>query len=257
MAFQFHFERLEIKYLVDEATAQAIARAIAPYCDPDPYNGRTGRGYTISSLYFDSPDLAFFRAKERSDHDRLKLRARVYDATGPVHLEIKRKRGDVVWKQRAAVPRASWVESAQGFSPEPLPDPKQEAALQRFAALFAQFCAEPKLMVEYEREAYASRTGEYARITFDRHIRAHPTERFVLDDPSATRVPLATGMLPNGDAGVVLELKAEQFIPAWMGDLITRFNLSRVGYSKYNTGMRAHLDSIWVRDPWLWGTLYA
>src|SRR5690606_22665888 len=148
---------------------------IEPYCEPDRYNGRVGRGYRISSLYFDSPDLAFFRAKERSHHDRVKLRARVYDDVGPVNLEIKRKRGDVVWKQRAAVPRECWVDSAQGFSPRPLDHAKQEAALQRFANLFTQFACEPKLMVEYEREAYASRTGEYARVTFDRHIRAYAT----------------------------------------------------------------------------------
>jgi hypothetical protein len=253
MAFQVQFERLELKYLVDEATAQDIARAVELHCDPDDHNGLHGRGYPISSLYFDGPDLVFFRAKEHGHHDRFKLRARTYGHGGPVNLEIKRKRGDVVWKQRAAVAPEHWIDAANGFAPAKLKDARQDEALERFATLLVQYSAEPKLMVEYAREAYAARTGEYARVTFDRHVQSYATEEWKLDDPCAARTPLATGI--NG--AVILELKAEQFMPLWMADLIRSFELSRVGFSKYNTGMRAHIDSIWVRDPLLWETQYA
>jgi hypothetical protein len=254
MSFQVQFERLELKYLIDEPTALAIARAIAPHCTADPYNGRAGRGYHISSLYFDSPDLAFFRAKERSHHDRVKLRARIYDDVGPVNLEVKRKRGDVVWKQRAAVPREGWIDAARGFSATPARDRRQAEALERFARLFAEYCVEPRLMVEYEREAYASVTGEYARVTFDRHVRSYATDEYSLAEPKAHRTTMNTGVVAGLEAGVILELKAEQFMPPWMEDLIRGHELSRVGYSKYNTGMRQHLDSIWVRDRLLWET---
>ncbi len=257
MAFQVQFERLELKYLVDEATARAVARAVEAHCDPDPYNGDDGQGYPIFSLYFDSPDLAFFRAKENGHHDRFKLRARTYGPTGAVNLEVKRKRGDVVWKQRAAVPREHWKDAAAGFCPVPMANPRQEEALERFATLMAQYAAEPKLMVEYHREAYAARTGEYARVTFDRHVQVYATEEWQLQDPHAARIPLETGITEKLGAGVILEIKAEQFIPFWMGELIRSFELHRVGYSKYNTGMRAHLDTVWVRDPLLWRTQYA
>jgi hypothetical protein len=253
MAFQVQFERLELKYLVDEATAQDIARAVELHCEPDAHNGLTGRGYPISSLYFDSPNLAFFRAKEHGHHDRFKLRARTYGRGGLVNLETKRKRGDVVWKQRAAVRPEHWVDAANGFCPVRLKDARQEEALERFATLFAQYSCEPKLMVEYQREAWAARTGEYARVTFDRHVQSYPTDDFELDDGKSVRTPLFTGI----GAGVILELKAEQFIPPWMADLIRSFELSRVGYSKYNSGMRAHLDSVFVRDAMLWETHHA
>jgi hypothetical protein len=256
MVFQVQFERLELKYLVDEATALAIVRAIEPHCAPDAYNGSSGRGYPIASLYFDSTDLAFFRAKEHGHHDRFKLRARTYGPTGNVNLEVKRKRGDVVWKQRAGVPRECWIDAANGFSPVAMKDARQEEALERFATLLTQYQAEPKLMVEYEREAYASRTGEYARVTFDRHVQVYATDEWLLNEPTA-RIPVRTGIVANQEAGVILELKAEQFIPMWMGDIIRSFELNRVGFSKYNTGMRAHLDTIWVRDPLLWETQYA
>jgi hypothetical protein len=177
MAYQDLFERLELKYLIDEVTAAAIRRAIAPHCEPDLFNGTVGRGYSIRSLYLDSPGLVCFRAKERGDHDRFKLRARTYDAYGQVHLEIKRKRGDVVWKERAAVPRESWAEAAQGWR---APHTKNPRALERFARLTAELGAEPRMMVDYEREAYASHHDGYARVTFDRHVMAGAA------DPAAT-----------------------------------------------------------------------
>jgi hypothetical protein len=257
MGFQVQFERLELKYAISEAMAQAIARAIEPHCEADSHNGRSGRGYPISSLYFDSHDLAFFRAKERSHHDRFKLRARTYQVGGQVNLEIKRKRGDVVWKQRAAVSPDHWIDAAKGFAPGPLKDKRQDEALERFACMLAQYGAEPKLVVEYDREAYAARTGEYARVTFDRHVRVHATEQWCLHDPHTPRIALNTGTTDCLGGGVILELKAEQFMPPWMADVIRSFELLRVGFSKYNTGMRAELDSIFVRDPLLWETHYA
>src|SRR5687767_15620890 len=44
----------------------------------------------------------------------------IYQPGGTVNLEIKRKRGDVVWKQRAAVSPEHWVDAANGFVPAPL-----------------------------------------------------------------------------------------------------------------------------------------
>src|SRR3954447_17467769 len=169
MAYQNLFERLELKYMVDEATAVSIRAALLPYCQPDKFNRGVGLGYTIRSLYLDSATLACFRAKERSDHDRLKLRARVYDEYGAVHLEIKRKRGDVVWKERASVPRDQWAEAAQGWGGV---DGRHGAAQDRFARLVAELGAEPKVLIDYEREAFASWADSYARVTFDRRITA-------------------------------------------------------------------------------------
>ncbi len=250
MLYQAQFERLELKYLVDESIAAQIRSAIAPFCEPDPYNGSFGRGYYIGSLYFDSPDLAFYRAKERRDQDRLKLRARVYDDTGHVSLEIKRKRGDVVWKQRALVTREGFMDAAQGFGRTVSGSARQEEVLERFAHTFAQFGAEPKLMVEYEREAYASQMDAYARVTFDRAITAYATDRWSFAEHGEQATALETRLQEHTAASpMILELKSELFMPTWMTNLIRDFELMRVGYSKYNTAVRATLGSLWVGDP--------
>ncbi len=249
MLYQAQFERLELKYLVDEHTAAQVRSAIAPFCEPDPYNGTRGSGYYIGSLYFDSPDLAFYRAKERRDQDRLKLRARVYDQTGDVSLEIKRKRGDVVWKQRVRVPRASWAEAAQGFGHSSAGTRWQEDVLERFAHTFAQFGAEPKVMVEYEREAYASELDAYARVTFDRNVTAYPSEAWTFQPDRDAPRALDTRVDRDLSSPIILELKSELMMPAWMVSLIHDFELMRVGYSKYNTAVRATLGELWLGDP--------
>ena len=74
---QLNFERLELKFLIDEVTADRVRRAIASVCSPDRHGStqrRTGSyGYVINSLYLDSHGLAFHEAKERGDPDRVKL----------------------------------------------------------------------------------------------------------------------------------------------------------------------------------------
>jgi len=248
---QVEFERLELKYLVDEGTAEGIRRAVGPYCVPDAHNGRQGHGYWISSLYFDSPRLAFFHAKERSDHDRVKLRARIYDPAGDVHLEIKRKKGDVVTKKRVIVAKDAWVDAVRGFGEPLVQQPSQERILSSFCQIAAQYGVEPRVVVEYEREAYISCTGEYARVSFDRRVAAFATRDHSFDgDRWALRaVPMTDD--PASSAGVLVELKCETLMPPWILDIVRSFQLRRVGHSKYNRAIRLELARERASDPWL------
>jgi hypothetical protein len=250
MAVQVEFERLELKYLLDEATAESVRRAILPFCVPDPHNGRFGRGYWISSLYFDSPRLACFRANERADGDRFKLRARIYELGGDVHLEIKRKRGDVVRKSRVIVRDTDWVDATHGFGRPRYEGPKQERTLESFAQLLAQYGAEPQVIIEYEREAYISPRGEYARVSFDRKISYFSTREHSFVSGRAERRALSLGEASRS-APVVLELKCETQIPPFMVDVIRSHELHRVGLSKYTRVTRSVLVEARASDPWL------
>ncbi len=247
---QVEFERLELKYLLDEVTAEKVRRAIVPFCVPDPHNGRLGHGYWISSLYFDSPRLTFFRANERADGDRFKLRARIYELGGDVHLEIKRNRGDVVRKDRVIVAHAEWVDATHGFGRPLFDKPSQVRTLGSFAQLLAQYGAEPQVIVEYEREAYASPRGEYARVSFDRRISYFPTHDFCFESARAGRRALSMGE-GSRSSMVLLELKCETQIPPFMIDVIHRYELGRVGLSKYSRATRDLLGDRRGSDPWL------
>lgn len=230
------FQRLEFKYLIDEQQAEQVRRLIAPYCEPDEYNGTAGLGYPIYSLYLDTPSYAFHLAKLRNDADRVKLRARVYDDSGPVHLEVKRKHVDVIHKTRVAVPRDQWVDAARGFGPRL--EGRKAAHLEAFAHLAAQSGAEPKLLVQYEREAYASTVDQYARVTFDRAVRAS-TQRSWSIEPDGAWVVLDAGRDGRVEGFTLLELKAELLMPYWMVDLVRELRLKNTGFSKYSSGIIA------------------
>ena len=249
------FERLEFKYLISEGDAERVRRAIAPYCRPDKHNGRAGLGYPITSLYFDTPNLLFHRAKLRGDADRMKLRARVYDDTGPVHLEIKRKCVDVVHKTRVGVARDGWERAIAGYGVPIKDNEQQRAHLEAYAHLSAQAGVEPNLLVRYEREAYASEVDNYARVTFDRNILATGCRQMSLDaQPNAQWERLDGPSEDRLESFALLELKAELLIPYWMVTLVHDLSLQRSGFSKYSRGIIATRNAQLGIDEWQRGT---
>ena len=234
------FERLELKYLIDEATAGEILRRIQSYCTPDRFNPKTGGGYAIYSLYLDTPSMAFHNAKLRDEPDRFKLRARTYSSTSAVHLEVKRKVLEVIEKTRVSVARDRSEDAASGFG-EPLKDnAEQRRLLERFAYLSAVTGAEPKVLVRYEREAYVSDVDYYGRVTFDRRITAQRVSGWDLEGDPKAWVSVDDAWQGDGlHSPLVLELKCESAMPEWMNAVIKDFELSIQGFSKYSFGVEA------------------
>jgi hypothetical protein len=136
------------------------------------------------------------------------------------------------------VARAAWADAALGLG-QPLDgSARSQRTLDDFAALRARTYAEPRLLVHYVREAYASVVDGYARVTFDRDLRAQDQRlwSFQADEDRWTRLhDAAVGM--GAHAPVVLELKCETRIPRWMVRLIQSRQLRHRGYSKYSTGV--------------------
>ena len=103
-----HTARYELKYVIEEARAQAIADYVRSYIDPSPHNAAGPvPGHRVVSLYLDSPDLFLFRQANTGHKNRIKLRIRFYDDDWdhPAFLEIKRRVSDVICKDRAMVSR--------------------------------------------------------------------------------------------------------------------------------------------------------
>ncbi len=247
--FKSHFERLELKYLIDEFTADRIRSSIRPYCRPDTYNGGTTGdvgngsdqhpGYGVRSLYLDSPGLALFRAKERGDSERVKLRVRTYgDSPGNPILEIKRRISDIVRKTRARVRHEEVEHIARGCVPANS-DPQVTNFLNDFALHSLRSGAQPTLWVGYDREAYTSEVDTYARVTFDRQIIARRTDTWDFDASTNNKWcrfddHRGAGLLVRN---VVLELKCESFVPSWITNLIRIHSLKRQAFSKYGIGI--------------------
>lgn len=256
--------RLELKYWLSERHAEALRRDVEALLTPDPHTPGPGRGYALSSLYFDTPDLRHYRSTVRGDHDRIKLRARVYDEAGPVHLEVKRKTHDTIRKSRGRVARAAWVDVAEARTPDAhvsagadagadvaLPgDVGDVGGVEAFVHAFVSGACRPTCLVRYEREAYVSPLDRYGRVTFDRHITATSAHRmsFTGDgEPVALDRATQLGAL---EGHVLIELKAERLIPSWMSELVRMHGLRRVAFSKYGAGMDAIMHAQLRQPSW-------
>jgi hypothetical protein len=153
---------------------------------------------------------------------------------------VKRRFNEIVRKTRVEVPRDTWPVLLAGpvngvaleFSES------EKTAFDDFIRLTRILGARPKMLVRYQRQAFASKIDPYVRITFDRRLRYQPVTAYDLkghprnwlsnDDP-----------LSLGEFGprVILELKFMTRAPLWLLDLVRRFGLRRRGFSKYCTAV--------------------
>jgi hypothetical protein len=255
--FASRLERLELKYLVDEKVAAAVRADLDLFCRGDPHNAgqdaghRDGsstltgaspaaRGYRVSSLYLDSPALAFHEAKERGDAERLKLRVRTYSRESPAVLELKRRVCDVIDKTRAAVDRKDVERAARGLAGSENLGRVERGFLDRFAHAVAESGAQPH--IQYEREAYVSLVDHYARVTFDRQIQARRAKGWDLDPGDRGWCAFDDSWSHEPSGCVILELKCQSLVPMWVLDLVRRHRLKRQSFSKYSVGI--HLTGL-------------
>lgn len=225
--------RYEFKYRLPAERVADVRRALRTYCDPDPWS--LAGSYLISSLYLDSPRRLLYRQTRERRPKRWKLRVRRY-ATGAYFLESKHREGRVLRKQRTRIEAAHWpgVLLDAGSPPEFGLAPAEEHRLGDFVARCLLIQAEPAVVVRYRREAYVSRVDHYGRATIDGHIEAMPPRGWdvpvdgdgwlAFDDPARMGMPVSA---------TILELKCSTGVPDWMSDLVVRFGLRPLGFSKY------------------------
>ncbi len=236
-------ERYEAKYLVDPACVPEIREFIAPFCEPDDHAMGALPEYVVTTLQLDTPDLALYSAKEHEAFARFKLRIRTYGLDGrcPVFLEIKRKIKGVIVKSRATIPAELWggdLVTAPGRW-VPFRTAQEEMNYLNFVRVAREIGARPVMLLRYHREAYLGRNDRYARLTFDRRLCYHPTREWTLWPERARWYVLDTAtLLGRPRSMVILELKTFSDAPLWMVDLTERFDLQRIGFSKYFAAMR-------------------
>lgn len=252
MSEALRIERREYKYLADEDLVDRVRHAIRPFCELDPYAAKAPKNrYSIESLYLDTPDLALYRANDIELVDRFKLRVRHYPyaPTGPVFLETKARYHDTIVKSRGMVGR-DWAHLVN--DPFVAQSKVKATAVQRFVALTHSIGARPTTIVRYTREAWASLVDDYARVTFDRHVRGWqvPPDAWhfdfdlrdyrAADDPTGVR---------DVESFVIIELKFTARVPLWMQSLVETLGLQRRSYSKYGRCIESNLTQLDQRTP--------
>jgi VTC domain len=211
--------RYECKYLVSEATVLAIRQFISPLMRLDPYSViEDDLSYRVNSIYFDSPNLRTYQDTIGGIRNRYKIRLRYYasNSTGPVFFEVKKRSDQVVMKSRVAVERSKteeFLHTGMGGTPE-----------------FMQYCGDigalPAMRIRYFREAYESHGRAPVRLTFDSRL-----EHSVISDFSLKESRPAWRSTPI--VGRILEIKFTERRPAWLEQLISRFQLDKESVAKY------------------------
>ena len=229
---QLQSSRFEFKYLVNEATADSVADYLRGRMTLDEHDDpENPQGYTVCSLYLDSPSLTLYGQTQQGAKNRFKLRIRFYDddPNTPAFLEIKRRETDVIRKKRATVTRKAAVRILQGVWPTPSMLYKANGdmdSLEQFCNLARSINADGCAYVLYRREAYVSPDSDQLRVTFDRDLRGG------LYRPNSDLEIPKHGTRPKV-GGVVLELKFTDRFPGWMHELVQVFNLQRTSVPKY------------------------
>ncbi len=248
-----HSSRFELKYIVEEARAVAIADFVSSYLTPSEHNGNGPiRGHPVISLYLDSPDFFFFRQAYNGHKNRMKLRIRFYDDEWkrPAFLEVKRRVSDVICKERAMITREGVRQIlVEGWPKQPyyadnthLIHGKRRVDINEDFWMFANSMrASGSIFVSYYREIYEAPDDDELRVTLDRCIRG---SRY--DGSGRLQVPkrgwrpyLPPYMSPFPLDGVVLELKFDNQAPRWMFDLVKIFSLRQIPVCKYVACMNA------------------
>jgi len=230
------FNRFELKYLLSLQQAELFKAILQSYVIPDEHGQGNGR-YTLSSLYYDSPDLRCYRENEHGLKFRRKLRIRRYEARevftdeSPVFVEIKQRYDRVTQKRRTVLP---YREALRLCNDRQIPGNGlgDKALLDEIYVFLWQYDLRPASLVRYDRQAF---TGtEYdpgLRVTFDTSLSFQACQLHLHEQPSG--LP----MLPA--SAVVMEIKVNERIPYWLTNMIAAHNLQRVGVSKYCRSIEA------------------
>ncbi|MFC1528922.1 VTC domain-containing protein [Candidatus Latescibacterota bacterium] len=244
MKYEVHKMKFEYKYLVPCELLPELRTLISPFMEKDSNMNFGGRdGYTVRSIYFDTPGYDFYHEKKDGLKIRKKLRIRGYNSYNPenfVFLEIKRKNARKLMKNRAAVPykhlndllfkgnAEKYVLTDRGFK-----EPIENA--QRFLFNFHKSSLQPVVLVIYEREAFFGKFDSSMRVTFDKNLRSSI-------DPDLHQLYKEENIKYTAPGNFVLEVKFYDIFPSWMNKIIFYLGLKLVAFSKYTRCIDEHRE---------------
>ena len=214
------FQRVETKYLLTQAQAEAMRRGMQGRVRPDEYSR-----YTICNIYYDTEDFFLIRTSLEKPVYKEKLRLRSYgvpDSRKPVFVELKKKYDGVVYKRRITT-NASEAEKSVRAGKLTRCD-----QISREINWFLQsWQPEPAAYIGYDREAWAGTDDEELRITFDTCLRGRNRD-----------LDLRTGdygelFLPPDS--VLMEIKLAGGAPLWLAHLLSENRIFPTSFSKYGT----------------------
>jgi hypothetical protein len=219
-----NIKRQEYKYFVNNADVYRLSQMLNSLMKLDKSAEIKTKEYTVTSLYYETPDCDDLDEKLDGLLVREKHRMRLYNHDcATIKLETKKRNGTVIAKDTAQIDFSNAVDLINGTF-----------IIQNFNNELAKLIViklksnayRPHVIVEYDREAYYLPYGNI-RITIDKNLRTYNTHTnlFSLDNVSKTPV-----LLNNNQ---ILEVKFDTDIPSYLNDILRVIPLVRSSISKY------------------------
>ena len=212
--------RHELKFVISELLAEQIEFNIKHYMKLD--SNHTESFYKVRSLYFDDIYDSCLNELEAGTDNRYKYRIRLYNGRcDTIHLEKKSKAREMTLKEAEDINADDVRRLINGEVP------KGDGGLLR--CLMRDYYSKhmkPVCIVEYDRTAYTEECGN-VRITFDKRVRG--TYRI---DKFLDKEIVQKQVIPKGQ--LILEVKYDEFLPAYIRKAINYDVLRRQSVSKYS-----------------------
>ena len=214
--------RQEKKYLMNIQNVKHLSGKLSQVLTEDKHNG--ANGYSIRSLYFDTPYDDDFRDKVDGLLLRKKIRLRIYHPRAETaKLEMKQKEGMYQRKRSLTLSREDAKALIRG----------EYGVLLKYPEPFAMECYSvmcmkgyrPKTVVEYLRKAYIAKENSI-RITFDSRIIATEA-RYDIFAEDLILYPVLSPF------NAVLEVKYNGFLLSYIKTLLDSVDRSELSVSKY------------------------
>jgi len=215
--------RHELKYMVNPGNAHIIKSRLKTICEPDQNADENGQ-YKVSSLYFDDFCNSAINDNLSGSLKRKKFRIRIYNGKDSIiRLERKVKNDNGGRKDSAILTKEQYLRILQGnyvFFKN-----SDDEVLFDFYNYLSTRLLQPKVIVEYDREAFICANGD-VRITFDSNIRSSVGSMDILNSKA-----LSAQVLRPQDT--IMEVKYTGFLPSHIKNIIQTGNSNQQAFSKY------------------------
>ena len=232
------FNRYENKYFLEETALNRVLAEIEEHMVPDKFN-KNRTTYSISNIYFDTPDDHLIRTSLAKPLYKEKLRIRAYGVPGKndlAFLEMKKKFDGLVNKRRTSIPLQDGYKIVANSGIVNLSEEMNPQVVKEICSMIQRYHSlQPKVMIAYDRLAYFEKGNPDLRISFDTNIRSR-RDRLRLEDGND-----GTLMIPKGTW--LMEIKTASAVPLWLTNLLTEEAIYKTSFSKYGHEYKSYISN--------------
>lgn len=214
--------RHEFKYLCTTAQIEILKSRLKYILPIDKH--ASDDGYCVRSMYFDNYENKCFYENENGTDLREKYRIRIYNADpSRISLECKKKERGKTQKSSCLLTVDQYNMLLRGGNLNNIEG--NDKLLNKFLYIMKTQYMKPAVIVEYDRIPFVCSAGN-VRITLDTNIRSSNSFNSFFSADISSRL-----ILPSGQH--LLEVKFDEFLPAYIKEILQLDNLQQTTFSKY------------------------